>query len=131
MTSADWERIQDIVDAALDMTRVDRTAYLKSTCTGSAEIRRRVAELIEAHDAASDFLSAAIRERADQVLGTGSQAGIDSATPGQTISGYRLLSKIGEGGMGFVLKAEDTVLKRLVALKFITPDWMEGLPSTD
>jgi tetratricopeptide (TPR) repeat protein len=102
--------------AALEQpTPQERDAYVERACGGDAELRRRVGELLAGHDVSRGPL-----DRPAVALGqTVDQAPADER-PGAAAGPYKLLQRIGEGGMGAVWLAEQTEpVQRRVALKII------------
>src|SRR5262249_1446969 len=92
-----------------------RADVLDRRCGSDAELRQRVETLLKAHEASGPFLES----RAPVLAGTLDEPRVTEA-PGTVIGPYKLLEKIGEGGMGEVWLAQQTApVKRLVALKLI------------
>jgi serine/threonine protein kinase/tetratricopeptide (TPR) repeat protein len=115
-----------------------RSAFLDRACTDRPHLRARLERLLEAHDHPIPLLD----QRAADLVGVDSEtgppsAGPESATPlpgsspeglGDRVGAYRLVQKLGEGGMGAVYLAEQTEpVRRQVALKVIKP----GLDSAE
>src|SRR5262245_47161316 len=106
--------------AAEKPTPAERAAYLDGACGGDAELRHRVEALLKAHDEPSSFLE----RPAPAPPGTGEYLSAADAPapegPGTVIGPYKLLQKLGEGGMGAVYMAEqEQPVRRRVALKLI------------
>jgi len=95
----------------------ERAAYLEKVCQGDPEIKQRVEVLVEAFENAGSFLQA---NDAAAVAATCDLSASDRVA--DHIGPYKLLEKIGEGGMGVVWLAEQQEpVRRRVALKLIKP----------
>jgi serine/threonine protein kinase/WD40 repeat protein len=96
-----------------------RAACLDHACAGDAALRQRVEELLQAGDAAGDFLENPAAAPAAQ-SGTVPPPVVPSEKLGECIGRYKLLQQIGEGGCGVVYMAEqEKPVHRRVALKVI------------
>jgi len=116
MTSSERaQRIAEIVKSALEQTTAeDARLFLDEACAGDAETRAEVDSLLRFQTQASSFIEqGALKVAAEALVRDGSLAG------DQVIGDYRILSKIGAGGMGDVYLAEDIQLRRKVALKLV------------
>ena len=113
--SQHWQQVKEIFEAALERPPTQRPQFLASACGGDEELRSEVQSLLNSYAEAGSFLETpAIASAAESLIDKQ-----DRLASGHKIKHYEVLASIGEGGMGEVYLAKDTILGRRVALKLI------------
>ncbi|HEY9286120.1 MAG TPA: protein kinase [Pyrinomonadaceae bacterium] len=117
MESKDWQRVEDLYLEARALPAGERQAYLDVRCAGDDAVRREVESLLAAVAARPDFMERSALSLGMTVLARGAA---EESLVGRVVGKYRILSKLGWGGMGQVYLAEHVKLDWKVALKFLS-----------
>lgn len=118
-----WDDTEELFHRLAPLSAARRAAALAELAVADPELAAEVESLLVAHDrdGAMDYLVAALAP------GHGAPATGHGKLTGQTVLQYEIGKLAGQGGMGVVYQARDTLLARDVALKFL-PSWLGNEP---
>jgi serine/threonine-protein kinase len=120
MTRAEWQRIKTIVQAALEIEPDKRARFVAENCSGDEFLLGEVKSLLDSYGKAGDFIQTPAFVGKIEILASNNFPAELAA--GKRLGRYEIRSLIGEGGMGAVYLAEDTRLRRKVAIKVLPAD---------
>ena len=110
-----FDRLQELFHAAVALKPSERAAYLDYACGDDQSFRKKLESLLQSHEESFTFVDQPAYRAAAQML-----IHEPALEPNTFVSHYKVLSVLGESGMGRVYLAEDTKLKRKVSLKFLS-----------
>lgn len=123
MDPSTWARAVAVFEKVCDKPEPISEKELETLCEGDGELVREVKSLLENFQAADSFLERPLADEVVSLFRAGEFADPE-AFPSQ-IGSYRILSRLGRGGMGAVYKAQQENPKRVVALKVLRSGFVE------